>query len=168
MFCRVCREARTGIERKADPQPVAQTAPETITAQETHTTPSTITGSFEELVWADEFDGSEVNREEWIFETGAGGWGNNELQNYTDGDNVEVSNGTLKITARQEKPGNDIGNFTSTRMRTKSSWKMAVLKSLQRFQQTLAMVSGPRSGCSRTPSQTYRGRNVVKSTSWNM
>jgi beta-glucanase (GH16 family) len=122
-FAGCAKRPEPASKEKPIPQPIAQTAPETTTAQETHTTPSTITGSFEELVWADEFDGSEVNREEWIFETGAGGWGNNELQNYTDGDNVEVSNGTLKITARQEKPGNDIGNFTSTRMRTKSSWK---------------------------------------------
>ena len=61
-------------KEKPIPQPVAQAAPETTATQETHTTPSTIMGSFEELVWADEFDGSQVNREEWIFETGAGGW----------------------------------------------------------------------------------------------
>jgi hypothetical protein len=39
------------------------------------------------LSWADEFDGTNVNTADWTFETGASGWGNNELQNYTNGDN---------------------------------------------------------------------------------
>ncbi len=74
-----------------------------------------------ELVWSDEFDGYSVNLDDWTFETGSWGWGNNELQNYTDGENAEVKNGNLIITAR--KTGSfgtqNVGEYTSTRMITK-------------------------------------------------
>ncbi len=39
------------------------------------------------LIWSEEFDGPTgqgVNRSRWQVAEGAGGWGNNELQNYTD------------------------------------------------------------------------------------
>ncbi len=56
-----------------------------------------------ELVMEDEFDQDGApNSELWSFEIGTGenGWGNNELQYYTDRrENVEVQNGTLLITA---------------------------------------------------------------------
>jgi hypothetical protein len=71
-----------------------------------------------EPVWQDEFDGegrpSGLN---WVFEEGAGGWGNRELQYYTKGPNVSVENGILSIVAKKEdKEG---ANYTSTRMITK-------------------------------------------------
>lgn len=66
------------------------------------------------LVWSDEFDSS-FNTAYWNYETGAGGWGNNEVQNYTDnGRNIEVSNGTLKIIAKK-----DGSSWTSARLTTK-------------------------------------------------
>ena len=39
-----------------------------------------------ELVWSDEFDGDVLNRDYWTPEIGhgQGGWGNAELQDYTD------------------------------------------------------------------------------------
>lgn len=72
-----------------------------------------------ELVWSDEFDGTSVNMDFWTFETGAGGWGNNELQNYTNGDNAEVVDGNLIITARKVNDNTQPGSYTSTRMITK-------------------------------------------------
>jgi hypothetical protein len=61
---------------------------------------------FDELVWADEFDGSGAPDEaNWIYNTGRGnnGWGNGEAQYYTDrSDNVVVEDGVLKITAKRE------------------------------------------------------------------
>jgi hypothetical protein len=39
------------------------------------------------LVWADEFDqaeGSAPKSTNWVYELGGDGWGNNELQTYTD------------------------------------------------------------------------------------
>lgn len=70
------------------------------------------------LVWSDEFDGSEVDLDHWSFETGASGWGNNELQNYTAGENVEVSDGKLIITARKIDDLKKPGSYTSTRLKS--------------------------------------------------
>ncbi|PSR14082.1 MAG: hypothetical protein C7N36_05380 [Bacteroidetes bacterium] len=67
------------------------------------------------LVWADEFDGTAIDNTKWSFQTGAGGWGNNEWQYYTDR-NATVADGSLRIIARQESYlGAD---YTSARMRS--------------------------------------------------
>jgi beta-glucanase (GH16 family) len=71
-----------------------------------------------EMVWSDEFNGSSVDLENWTFETGSGGWGNNELQNYTDGDNSEIVDGKLVITARKVNESKTAGSYTSSRMVT--------------------------------------------------
>jgi beta-glucanase (GH16 family) len=75
------------------------------------------------LVWSDEFDTPGApDPARWNFETGGGGWGNNELQFYTNSrDNSYISNGTLKIHARKSQNG----TWTSARMVTsgKASWK---------------------------------------------
>lgn len=66
--------------------------------------------------WADEFDYEGLpDPAKWDYDIGGGGWGNNELQYYTnDLSNASVSNGSLKITARKEQFENR--NFTSTRL----------------------------------------------------
>ena len=57
-----------------------------------------------DLVWQDEFDGPQINRENWSHETGGHGWGNRELQYYTDRpDNAYLDNGHLVIIALEEK-----------------------------------------------------------------
>jgi beta-glucanase (GH16 family) len=73
-----------------------------------------------ELVWSDEFDGASLSASDWTYELGNGcsislcGWGNNELQSYTNStDNVSVSNGLLTITARESG-----GSYTSGRIKT--------------------------------------------------
>jgi len=54
------------------------------------------------LVWADSFNNS-IKLQNWKFEIGDGGWGNNELQYYTNrADNALVSNGNLLIIAKKE------------------------------------------------------------------
>ena len=63
------------------------------------------------LVWSDEFNGTSLNMNNWNYNIGNSGtdgknpgWGNNELEYYTDSEkNVSVSDGTLKITAIEEK-----------------------------------------------------------------
>jgi beta-glucanase (GH16 family) len=74
------------------------------------------------LVWSDEFDGNSVDLEKWSFETGQHGWGNNEWQNYTNGENATVSDGTLKIIAEKVGPGQKAGDYTSSRMNSKQSF----------------------------------------------
>ena len=77
-------------------------------------------GSNFTLTWADEFDGTNVNTTNWTFETGATGWGNNELQNYTNGANAEVKNGILLLTAKKVNDNTAVGSYTSTRIITKA------------------------------------------------
>lgn len=58
-----------------------------------------------ELFWSDEFDGPSLNKDNWTCEIGRGsnGWGNAELQYYTDRpENVDIRDGKLVITARKE------------------------------------------------------------------
>ncbi len=76
-----------------------------------------------ELVWADEFDyEGDPDPTKWDYDTGAGGWGNHELQYYTKGENVEVTDGKLIITARKEQYNG--AEYTSTRLvsRGKGDW----------------------------------------------
>ncbi|WP_341835929.1 glycoside hydrolase family 16 protein [Chitinophaga pollutisoli] len=55
-------------------------------------------------VWADEFDYDGLpDPARWTYDLGGHGWGNNELQYYTDKlSNAQVGNGLLSITARKE------------------------------------------------------------------
>lgn len=76
-----------------------------------------------ELVWSDEFDGTEGSQpssQSWTMEIGTGtdGWGNQELQYYTDRPkNVALDgNGHLVIQAHQESFGGM--PFTSARLKT--------------------------------------------------
>lgn len=76
------------------------------------------------LVWGDEFDvDGQPDPENWGFDVGGGGWGNRELQFYTQGDNVQVRDGKLILEARQEVQGRY--NFTSTRLvtRNRGDWR---------------------------------------------
>lgn len=84
------------------------------------------------LVWQDEFDGIAINTANWGFETGDGtdfglpaGWGNNELQLYTNSDeNVQITEdgeiSVLKITAMED--GSD--GYTSSKIVTKDKFSM--------------------------------------------
>jgi len=82
------------------------------------------------LVWSDEFDAEQLDPQKWSYQFGTGaqfglnGWGNNELQYYTDREkNVYVDNGMLHIVAREE--AFEEMNYTSGRIRTinKGDWK---------------------------------------------
>lgn len=83
-----------------------------------YTTPTTYPGKT--LVWSDEFSGNAINTNFWTFEQGNNnGWGNAELQNYTDrSQNAFVSGGNLIIEARKENYNGN--NYTSARMITKN------------------------------------------------
>jgi len=79
------------------------------TTQNPNEAPAT---EYNNLVWADEFDvDGSPNPANWTAETGGGGWGNNELQNY-QAQNAVVSGGSLIITAKKENNG----NYTSARL----------------------------------------------------
>lgn len=71
------------------------------------------------LVWSEEFNGTELDLNTWNIETGGGGWGNREKQNYTKRpENIRVKNGCLEIEARKESYGGN--EYTSGRMQSKN------------------------------------------------
>lgn len=75
------------------------------------------TSIYNNLVWADEFEvAGAPDPSKWTYDLGAGGWGNSELQTYTnDAENVIVEDGMLKITAIKEG-----GNYTSARIKSEN------------------------------------------------
>ncbi len=71
------------------------------------------------VVWSDEFDGSGIpDTSKWTFDIGNWGWGNNELQYYTEArpENARVEDGNLIIEARKDDMGQD---WTSARLTTR-------------------------------------------------
>ncbi|THU31610.1 glycosyl hydrolase family protein [Niastella caeni] len=74
------------------------------------------------VIWADEFDTAGApNSAKWGYDLGAGGWGNNELQYYTNRtDNAVISNGTLKIIAKAENYNGSA--YTSARLLSKDKF----------------------------------------------
>lgn len=71
------------------------------------------------LKWSDEFSGKELDRDTWTYDIGTGysGWGNNELESYTNKkENIRLKNGKLVICAKKQKHG--FSNYTSARIKT--------------------------------------------------
>lgn len=75
-----------------------------------------------QLLWSEEFDsGTQPDSSIWSYDLGASGWGNQELQEYTDSiDNARVENGDLVITVREKLTGSTPTGFTSARLRTEN------------------------------------------------
>jgi len=73
-------------------------------------------GVKQKLVWSDEFNtNGSPDSTKWGYNTGGGGWGNNELEYYTSRPaNAVVSGGVLKIIAQKESYGGS--NYTSARL----------------------------------------------------
>lgn len=73
------------------------------------------------LVWSDEFNGADgtlPDSTKWTYDLGGGGWGNNELETYTNSTaNVQQKGGYLVITAIK---GGTVSNptYTSARIKT--------------------------------------------------
>lgn len=84
-----------------------------------------LVGSELKLVWSDEFDYTGFpDSTKWAFDVGDGspelcGWGNNELQYYTNKnlENARVENGILTIEVHKEKIKNR--EFTSAKLITR-------------------------------------------------
>ena len=97
-----------------------------------------------QLVWQDEFDGpanQAPDAANWTYDIGTGdnGWGNQELQYYTDrSDNVSLDgNGNLVITARRESFGGR--PFTSARIKTQGLFE----QTYGRFEARMKLPWGP-------------------------
>lgn len=91
--------------------------------KEHQNTPKTLTqktdGSEWVVAWSDEFDGTGLpDTSKWTYDIGNWGWGNKELQYYTENrlENARQENGNLIIEARK----NDMGQaWTSARLTTR-------------------------------------------------
>jgi hypothetical protein len=72
---------------------------------------------FPTLLWSDEFNGPTIDGSNWTYDLGNSGFGNNELENYTNRpENARIENGMLVIEARQENFGGSA--YTSARLKT--------------------------------------------------
>jgi len=72
------------------------------------------------LTWADEFNETNLNMDNWNYQIGNGcpdlcGWGNNELQYYKK-ENISFKDGNLVITAKNDKTNSN--NYSSSRINT--------------------------------------------------
>ncbi len=113
----------------------------TANAQQTANAQATLTATFTppgvppgySLYWSDEFNGpvgSYPSASNWAPQTGDGGWGNNELENYTNSttnaqivsDSNAIDGRALAITVIDTMPGNPnystVGRYTSARLQT--------------------------------------------------
>jgi beta-glucanase (GH16 family) len=84
------------------------------------------------LVWSDEFNGpngSAPDPTKWTYDLGGGGWGNNELETYTNRPvNAQIQNGNLVITAQKETYTGSDGitrDYTSARLKTQGLFSQA-------------------------------------------
>ncbi|EKQ53163.1 MULTISPECIES: glycoside hydrolase family 16 protein [unclassified Clostridium] len=70
-----------------------------------------------DLTWSDEFDGSEINSSNWTYDIDGHGWGNNELEYYTNRpENARIEDGNLVIEARKESYNGS--QYTSARLKS--------------------------------------------------
>ena len=84
------------------------------------------------LAWSDEFsgaDGSSPDSSKWTYDTGGKGWGNKELECYTNRpENALIQGGNLVITAMKESLTCSDGvasNYTSARIKTQGLFSQA-------------------------------------------
>ncbi len=90
-----------------------------------------------DLTFQDEFNGTTLDESKWNYETGyylnddpgTWGWGNEELQHYTDSeDNVFVKDGNLNIVALEDpktfpQDSNRVAPYSSGKINTKDKYK---------------------------------------------
>lgn len=88
-------------------------------------------GSDDNLIWAEEFDYEGLpDSDSWTYDVGDHGWGNNELQYYTENENsnARVEDGKLIIQTHQDSTYEK--GYSSARLLTrgKKAWKYAYIE----------------------------------------
>ena len=126
-----------------------------------------------QLTWADEFDqadGSAPSAAKWVDDTGGGGWGNDELETYTERrENSFVRGGSLVIKAAKERFTGADGiarEYTSARLKTLGTFAQAY----GRFEARMKLPRGqgiwPAFWMLGDDSPQRGGRPAARSTSW--
>jgi beta-glucanase (GH16 family) len=84
------------------------------------------------LVWSDEFSGpagASPDSSKWTYDAGGNGWGNNELEYYTNRtQNAQIKGGNLVINTQKETYIGSDGvtrNYTSARLKTQGLFSQA-------------------------------------------
>ena len=75
------------------------------------------------LAWSDEFDGpkgSAPDPTKWVYDLGASGWGNHELENYTDSRENSYLDGKGHLVIRAVRTRE--GQYTSARLKTQGKF----------------------------------------------
>jgi beta-glucanase (GH16 family) len=86
--------------------------------------PAKVYGFESTVAWSDEFDTNGApDPTKWTYDIGGSGWGNNELEYYTNTtNNAVIKDGILTIIAKKESMGGM--NYTSSRMASKNGSDM--------------------------------------------
>lgn len=97
------------------------------------------------LAWSDEFNGPDgygLDASKWVFDVGDGGWGNHELEYYTNRpQNAYIHDGNLVIAALKENyPGTDgrSRKYTSARLKTMGKFS----QTYGRFESRIRITAG--------------------------
>jgi beta-glucanase (GH16 family) len=88
------------------------------------------------ILWQDEFDGTQLNSQNWTYDIGSHGWGNQEWQTYTDRpENIRVEGGMLVIEARLEDESFGKHPYSSARIKTEGlhAWQYARIEARMRL-----------------------------------
>lgn len=107
-------------ESSSDTGSTAETSEQDVIQEETTESTEDIELEGYNLLWNDEFSGTELDESIWNYEPHEPGWTNNELQEYTTStDNVFVKDGKLVIKAvKTDKDGSDY--YTSGKVTTQN------------------------------------------------
>lgn len=115
-----CNQPTGYVLNSSDNDDTPKTASVTEIPTKGYTTPANYPGM--QLMWADEFEGTNLDEKNWNYELGDGcpgncGWGNNELEYYKK-ENTSVKNGYLLIEAKSEASNGK--QYTSSRLTTQN------------------------------------------------
>ena len=103
------------------PTPVPDTTPDTDTKPDTEEKPEVSLYDGYTLKWSDEFEGSELNRDDWNVELHEPGWVNAEWQEYVDStDNIYLNDGKLVIKPIKTVDEEGNATYTSGRVNTQN------------------------------------------------
>ncbi|MFT4575119.1 MAG: hypothetical protein ACI9SI_000017 [Polaribacter sp.] len=77
--------------------------------------------TYTDLVWEDDFNTNGApDPTKWTYDLGAGGWGNGELQTYTNAaENAKIEGGSLKVIAKANGAG-----YTSARLKSQGLYNV--------------------------------------------